>query len=171
MKQGSPFGLKPLIESLRAFIRNPSEGLPEDVFLFVSTITPMVNVDLLIKNEKRQTLLTWRDDGHHPPSWHIPGGVIRYQETLSDRIRAVAAAELGAEVIFSRDPLAMNEVILPSSKIRGHFISLLYACTLSAPPAGDLAYRNGTPKPGQWAWHDTCPVNLIPVHEMYRAYF
>ncbi|MBN1104992.1 MAG: NUDIX hydrolase, partial [Deltaproteobacteria bacterium] len=119
----------------------------------------------------RQTLLTWRDDGYYPPSWHIPGGVIRYQETFSDRIRAVAAGELGAKVIFSQNPLAMNEVILPSNTVRGHFISLLYECTLTTPPAKDLAHHHGEPKRGQWAWHDKCPANLIPVHEMYRKYF
>jgi colanic acid biosynthesis protein WcaH len=59
--------IKEIIKLLEAHINNPSEGLPEEVFLFVSRITPMINVDLLIKNERKGTLLTWRDDGIYPP--------------------------------------------------------------------------------------------------------
>ena len=46
------------VEFLDKQISNPSSGLPEEVFLFVSRLTPMVNVDLLIKDEKRRTLLS-----------------------------------------------------------------------------------------------------------------
>lgn len=50
------------IDALETLIGNPSEGLPEDIFLFVSRVTPLLNVDLLIKNESNRTLLTWRDE-------------------------------------------------------------------------------------------------------------
>lgn len=170
MDQNRQFTMTSLIDLLDSLIGNPSEGLPEDIFLFVSRMTPIINVDLLIKNEIHQTLLTWRDGGHYLPGWHIPGGVIRYKETISERIKAVAAGELGAEVNFRQDPLAINEVILPSRKVRGHSISLLYECTLINPPEKNLKHQGGLPRPGQWAWHDKCPPDLIPVHEMYRKY-
>ena len=162
--------IKKTVDLLESLIKNPSEGLPEDVFLFVSRITPLINVDLLIKNEQNHTLLTWRDDGYYPPSWHIPGGIVRYKETISDRINAVAASELGADIKFKKDPLAINEVIQPSRRIRGHFISLLYECTLISSLDKNLRYEKGIPKPGQWAWHDKCPNNIISVHEMYRKF-
>jgi hypothetical protein len=47
-----------LIDNLEASIPDPLTGLPEDLFLFVSRITPIINVDLLIKNESDHTLLT-----------------------------------------------------------------------------------------------------------------
>lgn len=155
---------------MESFIKNPSKGLPEDIFLFISRITPIINVDLLIKNNKNHTLLTWRDDGYWAPGWHIPGGIIRFRETISDRIKAVAASELGAEITFKKDPLAINESIHPSRKFRGHFISLLYECALVSPPDKKLRYGPGIPQPGEWAWHSKCPDNLISVHEMYRKY-
>lgn len=160
--------IKKIIDLLESLIKNPSEGLPEDVFLFVSRITPIINVDLLIKNEQGHTLLTWRDDGYWSPGWHIPGGIVRYKETISDRINAVAASELWADIKFKKDPMAINEVILPSRKARGHFISLLYECTLITSLDKNLRYEKGIPKPGEWAWHDKCPNNIISVHEMYR---
>ena len=162
--------MKSMVDSLNDLISDPSKGLPEDVFIFVSTITPMINVDLLIKNEKRQTLLTWRDDGYYPAGWHIPGGIIRYKETIAERIIAVAAGELGAEVTFSNSPLALNEAIDPFRRERGHFISLLYECELISPLDRKLKWTKGNPKRGEWAWHDKCPAGLIPVHEMYREY-
>ena len=160
--------LKKIIDLLESLIKSPSVGLPEDVFLFVSRITPIINVDLLIKNDQRQTLLTWRDDGFYSPGWHIPGGIIRYKETIFDRINAVAASELGAAVEFKKDPSAINEVILPLRSDRAHFISLLYECRLCSSLDKKLEYRSGIPKPGEWAWHDKCPNNIISVHEMYR---
>jgi colanic acid biosynthesis protein WcaH len=162
--------LQETIDLLESFIKNPSEGLPEEIFRFITGITPIVNVDLLIKNQQKQTLLTWRDDGIYASGWHIPGGIIRYKETISDRIHAVAAGELGAEVKFKKEPLAINEVIHPSRKIRGHFISLLYECTLAGSLDEKLRYKKGTPQPGQWAWYYKCPENIISVHEMYREY-
>ena len=54
--------LTKIIDKLESSIQNPSKGLPEEVFLFVSRVTPLINVDLLIKNERNQTLLTWRAD-------------------------------------------------------------------------------------------------------------
>ncbi len=162
--------MKSAIELLEAQIQNPSEGLPEELFLFITGITPMINVDLLIKDEQNRTLLTWRDDGFYPAGWHVPGGIIRYKETISERIRAVAASELSVEIEFRPEPLAINQVIHPSRRVRGHFISLLYACRLMSSPDPSLRYEKGIPRPGEWAWHDECPGNLIPVHEMYRKF-
>ncbi len=162
-------GIKKIINQLEACVENPTTGLPEDVFLFVSRITPLVNVDLLIKNELNHTLLTWRDDDYSA-GWHVPGGVVRIKERFAQRINAVAAGELGAKVNFKKKPLAVNEVILPSLTARGHCISFLYGCTLISPPDEKLKYVNGIPKPGEWAWHYKCPDNIISVHEMYRRF-
>jgi ADP-ribose pyrophosphatase YjhB (NUDIX family) len=144
--------------------------LPEDIFLLISRITPLINVDLLIKSEQGQTLLTWRDDGYYPPSWHIPGGIIRYKETMADRIHAVALKELGADVKFKNNPMCINEVIHPSRRNRGHFISVLFKCTLIGSPNKKNRYKKGIPNPGEWAWHGRCPRDLIPVHAMYRKF-
>jgi len=157
------------ITLLKSAAADPSTGLPEEVFLLVSELTPMVNVDLLIKDNEGRTLLTWRDDPHYEPGWHVPGGIVRFKERLEDRVRAVAREELGAGVEFGQIPLAINEVIRPDRKTRGHFVSLLYRCRLSTPPDERQRYRSGRPRPAQWKWHAQCPDNIISVHEMYRA--
>jgi ADP-ribose pyrophosphatase YjhB (NUDIX family) len=161
--------LKRVIETLEPFVRDPSQGLPEDLFLFVSRVTPLINVDLLIKDERNQTLLTWRDDGYWNPGWHVPGGIIRYKEPIAARVKAVAKTELGAEVEFDSDPLAINELIHEARENRGHFISLLYQCRLVTQPDERL-HCSSTPKPNEWMWHGFCPPNMISVHEIYRKY-
>ncbi len=158
------------IDLLDSFIKNPSDGLPEDVFLWVTRVTPMINVDLLIKNDQNETLLTWRDDSYYPAGWHIPGGIIRYKETISDRIRAVAESELGAKIKFNEKPLAINQVIHPSRRNRGHFISLLFECSLISALDDSCRWIEGSPSAGEWAWHGSCPDNILSVHEMYRKF-
>ena len=144
-------------------------GLPEELFFLVSRLTPLVNVDLLIQDEKKRTLLTWRDDDFFGRGWHLPGGVIRYKERAVDRIQKCAGEELGVGVNFEPSPSVIVETV-EERRTRGHFISLLYKCTLQGEPdserkAGEL------PRVGEWAWHEHCPDNILKVQQVYRKYF
>ncbi|MFA5839251.1 MAG: NUDIX domain-containing protein [Candidatus Margulisiibacteriota bacterium] len=163
--------IRDAINQIEKSIVNPTAGLPEEVFYFVSRITPLINVDLLIKNSQGETLLTWRADNYGPPGWHIPGGIIRYKETMKERITAVAKNELNVEVKYAPLPLAINEIIL-ERKDRGHFISLLYGCQLVTPLDEKQHCLNvDSPKNNEWLWHKGCPKNIIPVHdEIYGKY-
>jgi colanic acid biosynthesis protein WcaH len=156
------------VSFLRSTLTDPGKGLPEAVFLLISELIPMVNVDLLIKDTQGRTLLTWRDDPYYEPGWHVPGGIVRFKEKLEERVRAVARNELGATVACDRSPAVINEVIRPRTRTRAHFISLLYRCTLTSPLDEKLRHVSGRPKRDQWKWHARCPQNIISVQEMYR---
>ncbi len=163
--------LKEVIDLLKQIVKTPEEGLGEELFLWVSSVTPIVNVDLLIKDEKGRVLLTWREGMYHfKPGWHIPGGVIRYKETMAQRIKKVAEMELGAEVSCNLHLLAIKEFIFPELKERGHFISFLFECKLLSPPDEKIKYRGGKPKPGEWKWFSKCPENLFEVHKAYKEF-
>ena len=145
------------------------DGLPEELFLFVSRVTPLINVDLLIQDGERRTLLTWRDDEIFGRGWHLPGGVIRYKERAVDRIVKCAQEELGVEVEFESSPTVIVETA-EERRTRGHFISLLYRCTLKTEP--DAARKAGEqPKVGEWQWHKGYPENLLKVQRVYEKYF
>lgn len=159
-----------LIDELRQHIPSAKEGLPLEVFYFVSQMTPMINVDLLVKNKQGQTLLTWRDDRFYGPAWHIPGGVIRFKELIEDRIHKVAEAELGCRVRFSPEPINVRGLINQERDVRGHFISLLFLCEAISEPDPRKKHAGAGPGPGQWAWHDGSPVNLLRVHEPFRKF-
>jgi colanic acid biosynthesis protein WcaH len=149
-------------------ISDPSLGLPEEIFLFISRITPMVNVDLLIKDENGRTLLSWRDDSLIGTGWHLPGGIIRFKENLEKRLLKVAETEIGAAVEFDPVPIAINQIIR-SHNTRGHFISILYKCFLFGkfiPKNTGLSNKDK----GYLMWHNSCPENLLEVHKIYRKY-
>ena len=156
--------------AIESAIGDPRQGLPQDIFLFVSRITPLVNVDLLIRDDRGRTLLTWRDDGHFGSGWHVPGGIIRYKEAAADRVRACAREELGADVSFDPAPIFVMETIL-ETRDRGHAVSLLYRCRLSSPP--DPAREAGaqSPSAGQWRWHQGAPADLLGVQADYARFF
>jgi colanic acid biosynthesis protein WcaH len=157
--------------ALDAWVAEPEGGLPLELFRFFSRFMPLVNVDLLIQDERRRTLLTWREDETYGAGWHVPGGIIRYKETAEDRIRETARRELGTEVAFDAEPFAVEQAIEPDRRERGHFVSLVYRCRLLGPPDPALGYERGEPRRDQWAWHAACPPDLIAAQAPYRRFF
>lgn len=132
--------LSDAIHYIERCIPSPAKWFPEDVFLFASRLTPLVNIDLLIRNEAGHVLLTWRDDEIFGSGWHVPGG-IRLGERFADRIKAVAAVELGVSVSFEPIPIGLFETINSERKNRRHHISILFDCTLNSPLNLDLKYN------------------------------
>jgi ADP-ribose pyrophosphatase YjhB (NUDIX family) len=162
--------LRRSIEALEAALGDPRHGLPVEVFRFVSRITPLVNVDLLIQDARLRTLLTWRNDEFYGPGWHVPGGIIRLKESAADRIRACAREELGADVSSEPAPLLVSEDIR-EQETRGHHVSLLYRCRLLTPPDEARRAASDPPSSGQWRWHDRCPPDLLPEQTRYARFF
>ncbi len=157
------------IAVLNKQVKDPSGGLPEELFYYISSITPLVNIDLLIKDESGRTLLSWRDDSYCGRGWHLPGGIVRYKEKLESRVKKVAQNEVGVNIRFDPTPMAVNQLIDSAKDIRGHFISLLYKCFLSGafiPPNKGLSLNES----GYLMWHNSCPDNLLEAHRIYRKY-
>jgi ADP-ribose pyrophosphatase YjhB (NUDIX family) len=155
------------IASVMGAVADPRNGLPEPIFELALKLTPMVNVDLLVKDGEGRTLLAWRED-RFGAGWHIPGGIIRYGEHSGQRIDFVAREELGASV----EPDLLPCDILQYVGRRGHFISLLYRCRL----IGDFELPtlfhsgDGTPRHGAIGWIKGLPQSLYPSHEQYASW-
>jgi len=158
------------IRTIENTLEDPSRGLPEELFLWISEITPLVNVDLLIVDQKQGTLLTWRPKGNYDAGWHLPGGILRVRETFSERLEKVALEELGVGAEFSPKPIAINQLIHPTARTRVHFISLLYEAILDSEPDEYSRYTQGKPMPGQWMWHRTIPKPIYQSQEIYREF-
>lgn len=163
--------LNKLINKIEKKIDNPSEGLPEDIFKFISRITPLINVDLLIQNKNKGTLLTWRKAGEkYAAGWHIPGGIIRIGEKLHKRLNEVAKNELGAKINFKKNVKEVNEIHL-TQKNRRHFVSLLYECKLKTKLKRNFDYRKkGKLIQDAWCWFKKPPKKLIKSHNIYKKY-
>jgi colanic acid biosynthesis protein WcaH len=148
-------------------IPDRTRGLPDEVFYFISRVTPLVNVDLLVKDKNGRTLLSWRDDEYCGRGWHIPGSIVRYKETFEERIHRTAERELGVRVTFDSQPLQVEQLIKRHYQNRAHFISFLYRCSV---PDGYEPQNKGkkSDDPGFLQWHDFCPENLLDLQSCYR---
>ena len=163
--------LRAAIAELDRLVPDARPGLPLPLFYLASRLTPMVAVDLLIRDAAGAVLLTWRDDRFYS-GWHVPGGIIRFKETWADRLRAVAKEELGATVEADAAPLEVYEKQHQERDVRGHFIALLFRVRLTSGPSPALACTDlAHPGVGQWAWHRTFPERMIPQHAVYRHFF
>jgi colanic acid biosynthesis protein WcaH len=160
-------GLDETAHAIESAVGDPRRGLPNAVFQLVTRLTPMLNVDVLVRRNGR-TLLTWRDDAYYH-GWHVPGGIVRYKERMADRLAEVARLELGTTIVSKSAPLAINEIIHEDRAVRGHFISFLFECELTG-PLDQARHRTGPPRHGDWAWHAITPAEIIRSHEMYRRF-
>lgn len=144
----------------------PCKGLPEELFIFSTTLAPTVNIDLFLTNEKRQLLLAWRNDVYSGRGWHIPGGCVRLKERLAERIAKTAEKEIGVPIIYDPVPLAVREFIeqdyrpnLSNQLERCHSISFLYSCSLTS-GCEIPEQKNGT----ELRWFDRLPDDLLKMH-------
>ena len=161
--------LKNLISELETNVTNASEGLLDEIFYFVSRLTPFVNVDLLIDIPEKGILLTWRDDEYTGAGWHIPGGIIRLKENAKKRVDFVAKNELGIKIDSAKGPVGFNEVIA-NQKDRSHFISLLYSCSIDEENL-DIINKKIVQYPKQINFFKKKPKKLIPWHDIYADFF
>jgi len=162
--------LNRVIGLLEEVVPDARQGLGEELFHAVSRLTPMVNVELLIRDEEGKTLLTWRDDELYGPGWHFPGGVLRFKETFAERISAVARLELGSTVSHPEHPDEVRAATSDVRDIRGHFVSLLFNCQLTSALDDNRRATKTDPTNGQWAWHAQKPANLLPVQNRQFGY-
>ncbi len=145
---------------------DPTKGLPEELFIFSTTLVPIVNIDLFVTNEKKQILLSWRDDIYHGKGWHIPGGCVRLREKLETRVIKTAEKELGVPIEYNRNPIAVREIMEPdirpglSNQLeRCHSVSFLYECSVK-PGYTVPKVVDGV----ELRWFDSLPDNLLKVH-------
>ncbi len=143
----------------------PQKGLGEDLFVFLSSLVPVVYVDLFITNVNVELLLVWRDDKYSDKGWHIPGGCVRLKEPLEERIIRTAKSEVGTEVLFDIEPIAVRQDIshedqywLENQLERSHNISFLYNYRLPE--------RSATNENDQIIWFDSVPEKLLQQHWM-----
>ena len=133
--------LEVAIEKVREIIKKRGidfrDGLPEPLFEFATSLMPTPNIDLLITNKKGEVLLTWRSDKYYGTGWHIPGGCIRIQETLDERIQKTALSEIGSSVIYNKNPIVTREAFMKRDLLWlkdqleiSHNISILYEVQL-----------------------------------------
>lgn len=72
--------------------------LPPDEFAQVVRLTPLVSIDLVVRNAAGEMLLGWRRNRPARDTWFVPGGRIGKDERIADAFARLAREELGADL-------------------------------------------------------------------------
>ena len=113
----------------------PGECLSVEDFAGVVRLTPLVAIDLIVRDSAGRVLLGERKNEPAKGSFFVPGGRITKNETLTAAFRRITRAELGVERsltdspfyarslvrtrLLGRDALAMHEVLSAERLRRG----------------------------------------------------
>lgn len=160
------------VEKLRCAEIDGYNGLPENLFLLISGLIPIPNVDLLITNDKNQILLTKRNDDFFQKSWHIPGGCMRFGEEFEHRIQQTALNEIGSKVLVDLQPLAVKSVFRGRNENqlhaneRGHTIAILFSCKVPKNYQIDNKDKNEEDN-GYCKWFDYLPDDFMEIQKIY----
>ena len=160
------------VETLRNARLNARDGLPENLFLLVSSLVPLPNVDLLITDDSKGILLSRRNDEFFGKSWHLPGGCMRYGESLEECVQKTARRELGCEVSFKAEPIAVRNVLrganhnLRYPNERGHNVAILYHCSLPPyfVPDNGLCTEEDS---GFLKWFLKLPMDFMKIQQVF----
>lgn len=71
--------------------------LPDETFKSVIQHTPLISIDLIVRNEQGEILLGKRLNAPAKGYWFVPGGRVRKNETLDDAFVRLVKEELGIE--------------------------------------------------------------------------
>jgi colanic acid biosynthesis protein WcaH len=152
--------------------RGGSPPLPREQFLEVVARTPLVSIDLIVRDRAGRVLLGLRRNAPARGWWFVPGGAIRKNESLDVAFRRITRNELGRELRRGDSRLlgvyehfyAENADDRPG--FGTHYVVLAHSLTLEDPPSppGDQhsVYR--------WL----VPAELLQtadVHDNTKAYF
>ena len=160
-------------ESLRQAQIASEYGLPENLFLLVSALVPLTNVDLLITDDSHRILLVRRNDAFFEKSWHIPGRTMRYGESFEHAVSCAARKEIGCEVDYEKKPIAIRNVIrglnfdIKYPRERGHNVAILYRCYVPV----SYEIDNGNLKEdddGYIKWFEKLPDDFMKIQYVYK---
>ncbi|PTQ89767.1 GDP-mannose mannosyl hydrolase [Agitococcus lubricus] len=114
-----------------------SQLLAKDAFLTVVRDTPLVSIDLVVKDAEGKILLGYRKNSPAKGYWFVPGGRICKNETLDQAFARITLTELG--IALKRETailLGLYDHIYTDNfaNVEGigtHYVVMAYAVELS----------------------------------------
>lgn len=104
--------------------------LPHKIFLETFKLVPRVAINLVIKNDKGEILLTKRAIPPMKGYWHIPGGFLEKGEGLLECVKRIATKEIGIDINADVEQLGTFEDL--DEDPRGHIIDIMYGYKLKS---------------------------------------
>ena len=146
--------------------------LDKKIFQTIVQNTPLVSIDLIIKNAQDQVLLGRRNNRPAQGYWFVPGGRIRKNETLAQAFKRLTCAELDQEFLLDEacflgvfEHLYADSIF--DSETSTHYIALGYQLIVDF--SFDTLPLNQHHQYQWFAINDL--LNDANVHENTKAYF
>jgi colanic acid biosynthesis protein WcaH len=147
--------------------------LTDEEFLSVIDRTPLVSIDLVMRDFQGRLLLGLRTNEPAKGSWFVPGGRIRKGETLDDAFARITADELGVPLLLSGASLfgafthQYETNFISAANVSTHYVVLAYELiTPSLPVALPFAQHAEF----RW-WSEDDAIRSETVHPNNLPYF
>ena len=126
--------------------------LSDKDYSFIYGKSTRVCVDLLIV-EAGEVLMVKRDTEPYKGKWHLPGGRIRFRETIKNAIKRIAKDEIGINVFVPKLAGYMEFLREMQGGKKRHTVSFVFQVSI-----------NGFPQKGKF-----CDLvnNILPVHRKF----
>ena len=147
--------------------------LPDETFKSVIQHTPLISIDLIVRNEQGEVLLGKRVNAPAKGYWFVPGGRVRKNETLDDAFVRLVREELGIESGITRADTKFLGVFehfyddcVFGNDVSTHYIVLGYEIrqkkVLQLPLKQHLAYQ---------LFEENLIFKMDSVHQYTKNYF
>jgi len=127
--------------------------LSDKDYNFIYSKSTRVCVDILLV-EAGEVFLIKRDIEPYKGKWHLPGGRIRFRESIGSAINRIAKEEMGIRVYV---PKLLGFMEFPREVQKGnkrHTVSLVFSVSV-----------NQVPKNGKF--YESIPTKTHPVHRRF----
>ena len=145
--------------------------LTDTDFLHIVQATPLVSIDLILRNERGEVFLGRRTNKPAQGLWFVPGGRIRKNERVAEALRRISTRELGVE-ISQAQLLGVFDHLYPDNFLGAPGVSTHYVVLgMEAKwPAGASVQADDQHDEFKW-WTATEILASDAVHENTKAYF
>lgn len=145
--------------------------MTDSEFLHIVASTPLVSIDLIVRDERGHVLLGQRLNRPAKDSWFVPGGRIRKNERVQEALQRISQRELGvtipaAKLIGVFDHL-YDDNFLGTPGIDTHYVVLGFAAELPGETAFTADDQHAALR--WWSMEELLGSEL--VHENTKAYF
>ena len=145
--------------------------LNDSDFLRIVDGTPLVSIDLILRNEHGAILLGHRTNRPAQGRWFVPGGRIRKNERVREALLRISKRELGVEIPQAK-LLGVFDHLYPDNflgapNVTTHYVVLGMAATW---PAGASVQADDQHDEFKW-WTEAEILASEAVHENTKAYF